>query len=208
MSKLITKITALFYLAGLVLLFLAAKTWFANLRGDIDRKASESEKIEAYLAVREAFNFDELIESKEFAFFEEKIEIREDKILALYVLTTDACTPCLSELFRYSELLDDLGLAGKPVQHLAIIIDSEESSAERFFQTTDLSIPAGYCKEDGKYAEFLQMFHQFKTSGQLILIDNKADLAFFRAVISTTYGASDNERLRMLYAAEKAYDRR
>ena len=201
----VDKVTILFYVVGIGMLLWAAKLWIDNSSMvKSTQQVSGNQLHEPHYATQEVFDVQSLISSKEFSFIKNSVELKKDGLIALYVLTTDVCSSCIAELFLYSRLLDEYGVAGKPIQQLVVVVGENFDIARRFIMTSDMSQPAGHYY-DKEYINILLNFRGRKIPGQLLFVDSKTDQLFYRVVLSASYGAENQERLDILFNAEEAY---
>ena len=100
-------------------------------------------------------------------------------ILALFVLHTRVCPPCLNETSEFARLLSES--AEPPIRSLALVVERDASRAERFLGTTALPISAGY-----GHPPWLGELLAFEEDGgdgppqQLVFVDAADEMLFYR----------------------------
>ena len=104
---------------------------------------------------------------------------RGEGILALFILRSKVCPPCLNETSEYARLLSELPDA--EVSALALVFEHEAARAEHFLGTAALPLPAGYGYPP-QLAEMLTFSDDSKDDvmPQLAYVDTTSGRLFYR----------------------------
>jgi hypothetical protein len=108
-------------------------------------------------------------------------------VLALFLLKSTVCPPCLNEVQDYVELIDRLNRQGADVLPVALVFEPDPERAARFLRAAALPIPAGYGdppelaarlgRREGATVPVLQ---------QLVLVDTDREVVFHRIALLNT----------------------
>ncbi len=190
------KIIITLYFASIVLLAFAFKKWSENSR--------KNNQFLKYLAVNESFDLDNFIDSEEYEFYGERIEIKSNCITALYITCSTGCLPCINDIVSYNDFFKKEGFMNMPVQQFVIVLDSIKKRALRFIKTTEFITPVAF-GNDNKYSPFLQSYGHFSDTQQLLLIHNNRKKVFFRVRLSKGKMTSYKYKQNLLNSANKFF---
>ncbi|MDY7091695.1 MAG: hypothetical protein SX243_01850 [Acidobacteriota bacterium] len=126
-----------------------------------------------------------ILSAENFTFEGPPPETSGDRLLALFVVTAKVCDPCISEMSDYLAMLDDLDLAGVPLEPVALVFEHDEALARRFLGTSALPLAGAYGYPGG-LVQLLGKHPKGIVLQQLVFIDTHTDTLFYRTLLPSS----------------------
>ena len=148
-------------------------------------RANFIEEIDRAQRAQIDFDIDALLSGDDFRFNKETSEVKDADLVALFLIHSKICAPCLGEVLEYAVLLDSLDQAhpALDIAFVTLVVDTNTVAIERFLTLAPLPgiIGAGYSDA----VEQVALFQGRTFFQQLTFVDVERATSFFRVSLST-----------------------
>ena len=116
-----------------------------------------------------------------------------DGIVALFVLNSEVCPPCLFEVSEYAEVLRETEFEGREIEPLVLVFEREPDRARRFLGTAALPLPGAWGYPEGLAAK-LGRYEDRTILQQLLFVDPSTETIFYRTLIPSVVTDLESKR--------------